>query len=994
MPTVSFEWLNNNTTRTTWTCEHGGFTSMELRYWYILDGDPYWHCCETKTNINPDIHMDDYDWSSAIPSTGRLLRVSVWPIFHSDGGWGYDNAAWSRELTVDNIPPSVAPPPDLLVDQNRITLTWTSINGVWGIGTGSSASLTGSDLKIDEMEIVIYDGQSQLTKEYAKVSNNGINGLAVGTIKYEKTLDYGKTYRILYRGVNHVIRDSNGNVTSATGPSTDSTYYGTDPIDFITAPAAPQNVMWNLSSVALATTNYLKVSWAKDVNSSYHIVKYINEQGDFEVSSTVQETQSESNKDYVEISLPGGKYKMRVIGVNNAGEGLPTTIDVAIGVPPQKPTTWTDKNQYIVNSETPTIYWQHCSVDSSRMCFAEVEIRRDRGTIIKQINYENRDPLDWNKNGSYQVPDSFTQWVGNEPTTSTLRSSEKVWYRVRTAGANGKYGEWSNEQSYMRYIAPQTETWIYHGALTQYPSEPDAENHTQVLQLETFPFTAFTNIYEYEKPYTSNPTYTFYCLNPNNPYTVVGPALYDVNYDSSITRSIWHCTTAIENKPLGQNYYNVVAIQPYDIRNAKILILEADNSEGPYAATYIVDNTNQSEDFELNSYTLTGRYFKIMVWLGRTGSSADFSEVPSAVRTHFKLRQHNTPYSAQKVREVKYRLTSSLNYDYVTDYGEPITYKRGDCIYSWSGIPDQDRYWLAKTINYSDLKMPLIPNSIFTLEITATFESGMQTQEWRQFVWNGRSLDRAPRGPITLKYHEEPTYAGDDSFVSTMDISFYWPQTSQYADAKDYECYVYRRNVDGTMTLIRDNIQIGNENSSTDYRIHLCTVTDNHPFIGLNTYVIGARDKKTGITSVTYAQKEVKSDFPIIDFDESWLPYELGANPTRRSRVVINKIYNISINESNTADKEEILFAGRLRKNSYYGTSQTETSSWSFEFPREDKNTLHKLRIMSVHKGPVYIREVNGRGYWANITVTINDTYNTEISTGSFTITVTGGEGA
>ena len=994
---TQFTWLNATTTRCLWQCDYGGLVNYSIQYWYKLKNEDDWHWLSRDDQVNPNKRYDDFDWSTVVNAESQLDKVSIWWKPLSDGGWGFvgqgglvDNYT-TRELSVGDTRPSIAPEPSITVDRNKLKAVWTGINGTWG-HSAYNGTLSGSDLHIDELEItikknnVVIDGPNFIPVGYSSTGG-------VGSVEYELELPYGSSYQLYYRGVNKVERDSDGEVTSFQGPGLDDTYYGTEPINFVTAPATPEHVTWRQTSQVLGTSNQITISWNHDPLASNFKVDFINtDTGNFNIENTISSVQNNFGEDFIQMSLNGGRYTMRLYGQNEAGKGSYKQLTITVGLPPQKPTVWTDQNQYIYGSDTPKIYWQHGSIDSSRMYAAEVEIRYgQRGTHVYSIDYTDRDPNDWNKNGSFTVPDYFTETDENgENITNNIRSSEKVYYRVRTAGANGSFGEWSVEGNYMRYMTPKTETWIFPGTMSVYPDNPDAENTTSTIQLSSFPFTIFTNIYETERPYTSQPTYKFYPLNMDTPY-YNNNGLINVYIDNTITKSAYWATAPIENIPEGTNVKTVEALQPYDIRRCTIWILESDYSNMNFRITYNVDTNNASGEFVLDEYPLTKKYYKIVVCIG-TGSTSD-KETEQGMGGLFKIRQKTTPLSAQKVREITYSIENPLLInDYEEDTGEIKTIAKYSTIWSWTGVPPQDRYWVYHTVNFDDLAIHLNPFTVYTINITATFESGIQVKNWKFFQWRGASNINVPSGPIGVSYKNTPDANGDDSLLHTMSIKFKWPNVPTYSQAKNFECYVYRRNIDATMTLIADHIQLGPENSDTDYRIqHSCEVIDYHPFIGTNTYIIGSRDKRTGETAMVKLQYTVESDFPIIDFKEHWLPYILDTNSGYRERVIVDKIYNIQINETNKVDKEEVQFAGRLRKNSYYGSSQTEEQTWNFVLPRDDKETLYKLRLMSLHKGSVYIREVNGRGYWADVEVTINDTYNTDISTASFKITVTGG---
>ena len=86
--------------------------------------------------------------------------------------------------------------------------------------------------------------------------------------------------------------------------------------------------------------------------------------------------------------------------------------------------------------------------------------------------------------------------------------------------------------------------------------------------------------------------------------------------------------------------------------------------------------------------------------------------------------------------------------------------------------------------------------------------------------------------------------------------------------------------------------------------------------------------------------------------------------------------YNVDVSESKSLDVSLVEYAGRKHPVSYYGTQVGETAQWSVEVPKEDKDMIYQLRRLSNWMGDVYVREPNGSGYWANVSVSYNINHN------------------
>ena len=85
--------------------------------------------------------------------------------------------------------------------------------------------------------------------------------------------------------------------------------------------------------------------------------------------------------------------------------------------------------------------------------------------------------------------------------------------------------------------------------------------------------------------------------------------------------------------------------------------------------------------------------------------------------------------------------------------------------------------------------------------------------------------------------------------------------------------------------------------------------------------------------------------------------------------------YNINVSDNYSPDVSLVEYVGRKRPVSYYGTQIRESSSWSVEIPKKDKETLYAIRRLAIWMGDVYVREPSGSGYWAQVTVSFSQTH-------------------
>ena len=185
------------------------------------------------------------------------------------------------------------------------------------------------------------------------------------------------------------------------------------------------------------------------------------------------------------------------------------------------------------------------------------------------------------------------------------------------------------------------------------------------------------------------------------------------------------------------------------------------------------------------------------------------------------------------------------------------------------------------------------------------------------------------------------------------------------------ELSVYRREYDGTFTLIADKIQ----NNRTTY------VTDPHPSLDYARYRIVSTSTKTG--AVSYYDVPgyfVDGQSIIIQWDEDWSNFDTYGDSTVALKPnwtgsLIELPYNISVSNSYSPDKKTVDYIGRENPVCYYGTQMGETSSWSASIPASDKDTLYALRRLARWMGDVYVREPSGIGYWATISVSLSSSY-------------------
>lgn len=940
--------LGDRTYRVTWSCDWGGLDHYEYVWWVLKAGESTWTPLGDPQNpstwsLGLNTSMD-YTVDSNL---GALDKVSIWLKACSTGSWGMGWVTKERQVSADA--PGVPPTPEWSITGNKIKINFYDIPGS---NNGGSIVLA-NDCHCDEIGIKIRNLTANTW------SNEIFLSIESGSASYEGTVTTGAAYQVYWCGYNNSRSKStyqgysNANMTNNV-----VTHYSY---------AAPTNINYTFTSI---TTNsrYMNLSWnapTMHTNALYKI-KFIDaESGNWGITSTVNSFTGYQNTSANGLSITPGRYQMRICAYENGNEeneGEYLEFIANIGYPPNRPNAWSDKKEYI-GTEDVILYWQHNASDSTRMYGASIEvIYGDRGKATYSVDYTNRAEVDWYKNGSFVLPSNFTYINSNNASVvSSFEKSEKVTWRVATKGADGTLGEWSIEQEFMHYKVPNILTWSQNGGSLASPSYFDRNS-----SISGFPFTLVNVINEEHYAFTERETFSFYNT-------------------ARISSSYMFVTTGSGNRSFAtwpyanKNYTTDVT----DILSFSFASIPA------YVTSYAV---YQSDDFFYNYSVLTatnGKYtpnkrFIVIV------CSTNVDKTKEEISSDLKFTVQRRPKTAQKLKEltvkIKTNFNKTFNYqnqndsnNYYMATGEPYECVSGTTIYNKVFNTNNADQKYQVTIYKEDIKVPMILNSVYKVYVDAVFESGATVHNEMNIQWAGAKETQAP----TLF---------SSSFVTDTDSDDAYKLSLSFKgipnNPNQYKLYVYRRNIDGSVTLIKDNIS----NISPALPNSNIVVVDPHPFIGLNTYIVGCVNLNTGSTSCVHYQTEFNSMFPIIDFDEKWLPYTLSGNTGQyKNRVVIDKIFNITLSENNTKDKADIQFAGRRKKTSYYGVSDSEEQQWQFVVPRNDKETLYKLRLLSLHKGSVYIREPNGRGYWANVEATINDNYNAVISNCSLKITVAGG---
>ena len=304
---------------------------------------------------------------------------------------------------------------------------------------------------------------------------------------------------------------------------------------------------------------------------------------------------------------------------------------------------------------------------------------------------------------------------------------------------------------------------------------------------------------------------------------------------------------------------------------------------------------------------------------------------------------------------ISYHVTVTANdhYEDIDDFGSKLIVNPGDAIYSKHFDTPED---LVLMLSAGDINLK--PNINYTLTVTVAMDSGLTESASTTFNVAWTETGYAPNAEIyideeRLTAHIRPYVTDyDDELVPGVTLS------------------VYRREFDGSFVELATGID----------NLSATTITDPHPALDYARYRIVARTEDTG--AIEYYDMP---GFPVgepgfvIQWDEESRIFDVNDNydfsEPKWSGTMLKLPYNIKFSESNQPDVSLVKYIGRKHPVGYYGTQLGITSTGETAIPRTDTETLYLLRCLQNWQGNCYMREPNGSGYWANITLSFSRSY-------------------
>lgn len=313
-------------------------------------------------------------------------------------------------------------------------------------------------------------------------------------------------------------------------------------------------------------------------------------------------------------------------------------------------------------------------------------------------------------------------------------------------------------------------------------------------------------------------------------------------------------------------------------------------------------------------------------------------------------------------------ITSTEEYDISGVDGVEVHVNIGSEIYSDYISSSSNN--LTLTLNPGDLY--LNRGTVYNVTITVAMQNGLTGESSKTFKAKWEMPKWTPDADISI-----------DKKKLTALIRPFCADEWGFEYRKGFTLAIYRIDHDSRMTLVKSNISAGDNN----------TVSDIHPSLDYARYRIVATDLKTGV--VSYGDPEpipVNAGCAVIQWEgdvrEFFVdPEDFDDVIDEWSGTILKLPYNVDVSDDVSPDVSLIEYIGRNHPVSYYGTQEGSTSRWAVEVPKDDVDTIAKIRTLAIYPGDVYVREPYGTGYWANVKVSYSITHNKASVPVSFSIT-------
>lgn len=317
--------------------------------------------------------------------------------------------------------------------------------------------------------------------------------------------------------------------------------------------------------------------------------------------------------------------------------------------------------------------------------------------------------------------------------------------------------------------------------------------------------------------------------------------------------------------------------------------------------------------------------------------------------TSFPIKAYAQVTESLNQRPTGYYFTieSMDEYETYNNVGKTIRVRPGDIIYS--AYADISDYSCTQRISANDVT--LMNTKRYKLTCKVSMSSGLNVEKSTEFsvAWN--ETNYYPFARVTV-----------DKDNLTANIYPYVRDREA-----DVSFSIYRREYDGTFTEVASNV--------ANYGVCI----DKYPALDKARYRTICRNNATGCITytdnmaVTIGEKSL-----VIQWAEPQTQFEVEEDQpmVNKGTTTLKLPYNLATSYSNSKDVATVEYIGRTHPVSYYGTHLGEKTSYSVDVDKADAETMYAIRRLKIWMGDVYIREPSGAGYWASVSVSYNDRYN------------------
>lgn len=441
---------STSTVLATWVWSKSNTDHYNIQWWYYTGnndskGKPIWLIGEETTVTRAQATYD-------APSNAKQVRFRVKPVSKTHKvkkkkkkvSVAYWNADWSTyvKYNFSSNPPDTPSVP---------TVT---------MGKSDPTTVTKTDYSLTA-EVDVYDSKAKQIEFYVVQDNDkkftgGVVDVKTKHAAFSCTVTAGSEYKVRCRAISGDGEKSGW-----------SEYSGGDN----SVPAVPEG----FTLIKAISDTEVRLEWTAIPTATSYTIEYAVSRGYFDSSPANVKSVTITGVEHAEITgLDSGQtWWFRIQAANDAGSsgyGYKKEFSIVLGKKPSAPTTWSLKSTVNIG-EDAILYWVHNSEDGSSQVAAQVELTVNGSTqVIDVENSQEEDEKD--KTSSLNV------------STTSVSAGGTMYWRVRTKGVTGEFGDWSIQRSIKVYapagisfndtIPDVLTSYPIHVSVTASPSEQKA----------------------------------------------------------------------------------------------------------------------------------------------------------------------------------------------------------------------------------------------------------------------------------------------------------------------------------------------------------------------------------------------------------------------------------------------------------------------------------------------------------------------------------------